>query len=139
MLMKTATKIAKPASAKTAKQTKAPVKVTEINLSDKPLDYEDYNDKPLSEVPDTSDLKVIHLRDNSTWFHVPNLFIRTVPQEYEIRLKYEDEEIRITGTPGNVSVGNTYQKNDPAIRLIFDALAYDKDDGYSIQPGEEVA
>ncbi|MDR0517290.1 MAG: hypothetical protein LBH25_09640 [Fibromonadaceae bacterium] len=139
--MKTATAIAKPASAKAAKQTKATVKVTEINLSGKPFNCIERNGKyeinPTP--PDIPDNRAIHYIGESLWLNVQNVLLPGIPQEYEIRLKYKGEEVRITGDSSQIYCGEVMNIYDLPLKLAVKAFSSLRDDGYKVLCGNDKA
>jgi hypothetical protein len=125
-----------------AKATKI---MTNIDLDkDKPFDINKRNGCHDPENPEPrNDTKVYYeVGSHSACLTLPNLYVIELPLEYEIILKYKDEEVRILGKPGRVRCNNIQRGNDPALKLIFDALAHNEkcnEDGPLYNPSEEEA
>jgi len=132
--------------AKKAGKGKAPAKAarkaTTIDLvKDKPFDWEKYADCPPNEIPEPDrGAKYAYENWASAYISIPNLFFRELPQEWEICLKYKDEDVRIIGNTNSVICGNIQQVNEPAIKLILKSLAcYDGDVIHQPHAAEEAA
>jgi len=127
------------------KAVKATKIMTKINLDkDKPFDIHKWNGRhdPSNPVPRDNANVYYEAGSHSVCLTLPNLYFRELPYEYEIRLKYKDEEVKIIGKPGKIRCNHIQRGNDPALKLIFDALTHNKEhneDGPLCNPSEEEA
>ena len=123
-----------------AQKTKA---MTKIDLKDKPFSWEEwvekYGDSPPNEVPEFEPQKCEHENGHTVGIVIPNLYVRELPQEYEIILKYKDEEVRLIGKPGNILCNNMAKENEPLLELMFNACSCSKERDLVNQPYEEKA
>ena len=124
------------------KAAKAAKTITKIDLDkDKPFSWEEWAEKygnclieeiPKSEFehPDRCE----HEDARTACLTIPNLYVKELPHEYEIRLKYKDEEVRLIGNPGSIICNNINKVNQPVLKLAIDAMAYSEEPGLACQP-----
>jgi len=119
--------------------------ITKIDLDkDKPFSWEEFAEKygncPPSEIPEFEPPQRCEHEDARTvCITIPNIFVRDLPHEFEIRLKYKDEEVRITGNSGSVICNNIQKANQPVLKLALEALSYTEELNAVYQPCKEKA
>jgi hypothetical protein len=126
------------------KAGKAAKTITKIDLDkDKPFSWEEYTAKygdcPPDEVPEFEPHRCEHEDGHSVCLTIPNLHVRNLPLEYEIRLKYKDEDVKLVGKPGSIICNNIQKVNQPVLKLAIDAMSYSEEFDLAHQPWEEKA
>jgi len=128
--------------AKKARKGKALAEKTTQTIDldkDKPFDWdaweEKYNGNPPDHKPPND--RIFYENGDMVCLTIPYIFVKELPQEWDICLKYKDEDIRIIGKADNVLCNNVQQINEPVLKLALNALAHSKDGDTVCQPYNE--
>jgi len=115
--------------AKTISSTQ-PIKTTTISLAELPWDYREhlFNDGDIPDSPGSEHVR--HENNGSVWIHIPNIDISKDPNEWEIRMRYDNDEAVIKGNSTHIDCGNLLFENEYLFRSMATALAgHDKESG----------
>jgi len=118
--------------------------ITKIDLDkDKPFSWEEFAEKygtcPPDQIPKFESHRCEHEDARTVCLTIPNLYIKELPQKWEIVLKYKDEEVKLIGKPGSIICNNIQKINNPVLKLAIDAMSYSEELNVTYQPRKEKA